>query len=105
MLKDILVRVMFGVIAALVLLLGTLGWAYSNTKEERDDYKEKLTEIKASSQAAQKRYRRYMESYDSAMTDIVAFYEKEKLDVKNFKRGTNETNCEAAHRLLKRLRS
>lgn len=89
------------IMAAIILLQG--GYIYL-VDAERDAYKLKVETINLKSKADKDRYERYMKSYDNAMKDIVTYYEAEKNDLANFERRGNETDCEAATRLLNSIK-
>lgn len=84
-------------LAALVIFVSLL-WYF--TYQELESSKEELTSIKAQRDNERQRYQRYMTSYDDAIKSIVKYYDTEIIQVKDFKRRDNETDCEAANRLL-----
>lgn len=87
-------------IVALLVIVSMLSIALAVTLDSLEEKTEQLTTIKAQRDNERARYVRYMHSYDEAIKSIVKYYDTEITQVKDFKRRDNETDCEAANRLL-----
>lgn len=101
----ILTRILIGVILSLLMLIGVLGTKLYFVNSDKIICEGKVETIDLTSQKDKERYDRYIKSYQDAMKSVVTFYDGEIGNIKKFKRRSNETECEAANRLLNRFGS
>lgn len=92
------------IILFMLMVISILAFSLHEISDDRDYYKDKVNLILATAKENKRKYDGYIKSYNNAITSIVKFYDDEKDDVKNFKRGANETECQAANRLFKRTK-
>lgn len=97
-LKSKLILIMGAVILTLVIWLW---WVRS----ENEDLNRELLRIEVASEQVKARHERDTEAFDYAMKEIVKFYDRTVDDIKDFKKGANETDCDAANRVLNRFGS
>lgn len=88
-------------LAAIVVMLSIMLFFKSSALETCQT---KLLSIQVQSKSDKARYDSELVSYDDAIKSIVKFYEKEIVNINDFKRGDHETECEAAYRLLNNFR-
>ena len=79
-----------GICLLAILFLG--GWV--KALNDRSIQCETNTKIKEAE------YKRNIKSYEEAMDDIAKFYDIKLKEVSDFKKGDNETDCEASYRFL-----
>lgn len=94
-----------GLIYAILFLLFSLassGFYIMALKEKNNSLSKELLKIEVASEQEYARYDRDMKAFDYAMKEVVKFYDGTIADIKSFKKGTNETDCQAANRLLNR---
>lgn len=84
-------------LAMFVLMLG--GYAYSeHTQKVSCHDKAKLANSMA--EEAKKKYVRDVDSYEYAIKEISEYFIAERTEVENFTKDKDETDCDAANRLL-----
>lgn len=85
----------------LVVLVSIVFRLYA-VSNDRDLYKAKVEAVVANSVAENRAYRIRMKSYDDAMESIGKFLGDKLKMIEDFEGRPNETECQAANRLLNR---
>lgn len=93
-------KVLIGVILALIMALLTVGKMYDNVTTERSELKAKLERITTESAESKRIFNERIEAYKYARDEVAKYYNEAIEAIENFKRGDNETECEAADRLF-----
>lgn len=93
-------KVLIGVILALLMALLTVSKLYSNANTERVDLRVKLELIRKESIESKRKYDERLNAYKYARDEVAKYYTEAIEAIENFKRGDNETECEAADRFF-----
>lgn len=88
------------IILFLLMLLSISGFTINQLMDERDNYKDKVTLILAQSKESKRKYDERVESYEYARDEVARYYNEAIEAIEEFKRGDNETYCDAANRLF-----
>ncbi len=86
----------------LLVVLVSISFKLYTVSNDRDLYKAKMEAVAANSAAEIRQYKKNMESYDNAMKAIGEFFGDRIKAIEEFEGRPNETECQAANRLLNR---
>lgn len=102
--EKYLTNVLFGAIILLAVVNTILIALLAYVDHDRDKYKLQVQVITAKADDLERKYNKRIKNYDYAIKEISKYYDKEIKDLKSFQRRVNETDCEAANRLLSNFR-
>lgn len=97
---DMITKILIYIILFLLMLLAIAGFTIHQISEDRDNYKDKVTLILAQSKESKRKYDERVKSYEYARDEVAKYYNEAIDAIEEFKRGDNETDCEAANRLF-----
>ncbi|MEA3279453.1 MAG: hypothetical protein U9Q38_02470 [Thermodesulfobacteriota bacterium] len=89
-LKDNITLVLGGIV--FIVFIG-LGWYIKSLNDEN-------IECKVNTKLQKQKHKLEIDRYEKDIKSIVSFYDGKITDVDNFKKGKNETDCQAAKRFL-----
>lgn len=93
-------KILIYIILFLLMLLSISGFTIHQISEDRDNYKDKVTLILAQSKESKRKYDERVKSYEYARDEVAKYYNEAIEAIEEFKKGDNETYCEAANRLF-----
>lgn len=95
-----LTKALVYVILFLLMIVSILSFSLHEISDDRDYYKDKTNLILAQSKENQRKYEERLESYAYARDEVAKYYNEAIEAIEEFKKGANETYCEAANRLF-----
>ena len=85
------IQIIIGSICLMAII--SLGWWVKSLNDAN-------VKCKTTTKIKEAEYKRNLKSYEDAIDDIAKFYNIKLQEVSDFKKGDNETDCEASYRFL-----